>query len=162
MKKILQLLLLIPVAAISIFIIILIAGQFGFYNFIGEDYDTSPPTGELHVNGSGIIMEQGNVNWEVKDGEFVKKRVDDIKTFAQKEKKIDLPSGEDIGFSYIANGTVLESDITAQLWNNNKKELITIENSTIHLPNRKGTFILEINLVAEQGTVQYISTVNLN
>ncbi|MGM1031618.1 MAG: hypothetical protein ACQEXK_04055 [Bacillota bacterium] len=61
MKKILQLLLLIPVAAISIFIIILIAGQFGVYNFIGEDYDTSPPTGELHVNGSGIIMEQGNV-----------------------------------------------------------------------------------------------------
>ncbi|MEW5548957.1 hypothetical protein ABGT22_03085 [Peribacillus frigoritolerans] len=161
MKKILQLLLLIPVAAISIFIITLIAGQFGVYNFIGEDYDTSPPTGELHVNGYGIIMEQGNVNWEVKDGEFVKKRVDDIKTITQKEK-IDLPSGEDIGFSYIANGTVLESDITAQLWNNNKKESITIENSTIHLPNRKGTFILEINLVAEQGTVQYISTVNLN
>ncbi|MEW5597005.1 hypothetical protein ABGT24_26655 [Peribacillus frigoritolerans] len=160
MKKILQLLLLIPVAAISIFIIILIAGQFGVYNFIGEDYDTSPPTGLLQVNGSEITIEQGNVNWEVKYDEFVKKRVDNIQTFAQKQKKIDLPSGEDIGFSYNADGTVLESDITVQIWNNNKKESITIENNTIHLPNRKGTFILEINLVAEQGTVQYISTVN--
>ncbi|MFD9625247.1 hypothetical protein [Peribacillus muralis] len=161
MKKILQLLLLIPFAAITIFIIILIAGQFGVFTFIGEDYDTSPPTGQLHVNGSEIIMEQGNVNWEVKDGEFVKKRVENIKAFAQKEK-IDIPSGEDIGFSYLANGTVLEKEITAQLRNNNKKESISIEDNTLHLPSRKGTFILEINLVAEQGTVQYISTITFN
>ncbi|MCK1992032.1 hypothetical protein GW626_16910 [Peribacillus muralis] len=161
MKKILQLLLLIPFAAITIFIIILIAGQFGVFTFIGEDYDTSPPTGQLHVNGSEIIMEQGNVNWEVKDGEFVKKRVEDIKAFAQKEK-IDIPSGEDIGFSYLANGTVLEKEITAQLWNKSKKESISIEDNTLHLPSRKGTFILEINLVAEQGTVQYISTITFN
>ncbi|MGE7879755.1 hypothetical protein [Peribacillus muralis] len=162
MKKILQLLLLIPIAAILIFIIFLVAKQFGVFNFIGEDYDTSPPTGQLHVNGSEIILDQGNVNWEVKDGQFVSKRVDSKQNFALKEKQIDLPSGEDIGFSYIADGTVLESGMTAQLWNNNKKESITIENNTIHLPSRKGTFILEINLIAEQGMVQYISTINLH
>ncbi|WP_057913133.1 hypothetical protein [Peribacillus muralis] len=163
MKKTLQLLLFIPFAAITIFIIILIAEQFGVFTFIGEDYDTSPPTGQLHVNGSEIIMEQGNVNWEVKDGEFFKKRVEDIKAFAFAQKeKIDIPSGEDIGFSYLANGTVLEKEITAQLWNNNKKESISIEDNTLHLPSRKGTIILEINLVAEQGTVQYISTITFN
>jgi hypothetical protein len=166
MKKSQKFLIAIPFVVIvlifALILIILTAKQFGLIHLLGEDYDTPPPIGTLMSNDSRVVLNQANINWKVEYEKYIKKRVNNIEAFAHKQKIIELPAGGQIYFSYEADGEVLEKNVTIDLWHDGKKVSLPYEPGFHFIvPKTKGNFILEINLIAEQGAVQYITKVKI-
>lgn len=134
----------------------LVAIQFDF-TFIGEDYDTKPPKGILSAEGPPTALKLANINWRVKPGEYEKKKVSNIQVLGLKQKKIIIKAGNEVLFTYKANdGTILDKFVEITLWKDGISNKVEYKDGTFKAPGIKGTYILEIVLHAEQGTVQYV------
>jgi hypothetical protein len=156
---------LIIIVAIVLVLGIIIYVAMAKSNFIAEDYDGNPPNAILHLKRNDVDLPKANIHWDIGTEEYKDKKVNDIQKYAEKTKKIDIESGENVGLELAPNGgNFNEKEVKVQVWelnNKDNKETLKVEDGAITLPNIKGERVLEVNLVADEGTVQYISKINL-
>ncbi|MEK1832421.1 hypothetical protein AAAC51_36475 [Priestia megaterium] len=158
-----------PVLISTIFIVLIvivyILVKMSGFNFIGEDYDGNPPTAILHYKDENQLA-KANIHWDKGNKEYVDKEVKDIKDFALKQEELILPCGKEIGIELKENGGDFNKHkITVELWNSDSsgtKRKLLLKDGTIILPKEKGSYILEVNLYAEEGNVQYLGNLKLN
>lgn len=157
--------ILISTIFIVLIVIVYVLVKMSGFNFIGEDYDGNPPNAILHYKDENQLA-KANLHWDKGNKEYVDKEVKDIKDFALKQEEIILPFGKEIGIELKENGGDFNKHkTTVELWNSDfpgTKHKLALKEGTIILPKEKGSYILEVNLFAEEGNVQYLGNLKLN
>jgi uncharacterized protein YpmB len=157
--------ILISLVFIVLIVIIYVLIKMSGFNFISEDYDGNPPNAILHYKDESRLA-KANIHWDKGNKEYINKEVKDIKDFALKQEEIILPLGKEIGIELKENGGDFNKHkTTVELWNSDSpgtKSKLALKDGTIILPREKGSYILEVNLYAEEGNVQYLGNLKLN
>ncbi|WP_318619093.1 hypothetical protein [Priestia megaterium] len=156
---------LISTVFIVLIVIVYVSVKMSGFNFIGEDYDGDPPNAILYYKDANQLA-KANIHWDRGNKEYVDKEVKDIKDFALKQKELILPISKEIGIELKENdGGFNEHKTTVEIWNSDSpgtKHKLALKEGTIILPKEKGSYILEVNLYAEEGNVQYLGNLKLN
>jgi len=158
-----------PVLISTIFIVLIVIVyvlvKISGYNFIGEDYDGNPPNAILHYKDE-YQLAKANIHWDKGKKEYLNRDVKDIKDFALKQEEIILPVSKEIGIELKENGGDFNNHkTTVEIWNSDSpgtKHKLVLKEGTVILPKEKGYYILEVNLDAEEGNVQYLGNLKLN
>ncbi|MBT2281916.1 hypothetical protein J7E51_29135 [Priestia megaterium] len=156
---------LISAIFIVLIVIIYVLVKMSGFNFIGEDYDGNPPNAILHYKDENQLV-KANMHWDKGNKEYVNKEVKDIKDFALKQEEIILPVSNKIGIELKENGGDFNNHkTTVEIWNSDSpgtKHKLALKEGAVILPKEKGYYILEVNLYAEEGNVQYLGNLKLN
>lgn len=139
--------------------ILLLAGC----NFIGEDYDYTPPT--VSLTYSGLELKEANINWDTKgdtseDGTL---KIDDIFELAKEQEQIAVKAGENDSIQFDSQDFLLES-VTVLLWKDGQSTSVEIEEKSLdfNYPSEVGSYIIDVTIDTDSGTAQYVGNILLN
>ncbi|WP_341285020.1 hypothetical protein [Priestia megaterium] len=125
----------------------------------GETYDFTPPTVSLSNENrlDDIQLEEANVNWS-SDKEY-KKETKDILTFGSKQHKFIVGSNEKDSLVF-DNQDFAVKDLNISVWKGDKKTQLELkDDSSFTFPSEKGQYVIEVNLLADSGSAQYVGNV---
>jgi hypothetical protein len=134
---------------VGLFSIVLLAGC----NFIGEDYDYSPPS--VSLSHSEVKLAEANINWE-KDGTV--KKADSLE-LAREQQQVSVKAGlED--FVDLSSQDFKILDLTVSVWKDGEQIQLDVNRlNEFNFPNEKGEYLIEVNLTSDFGTAQYVGNI---
>jgi hypothetical protein len=128
---------------------------FALTGCIGEDYDFTPPSVTLFE--SDTPLKEANIDWS-SDKQY-KKETTDILSLAKKQKQISvIPNQQDL-ITFDSEDFKVE-ELTIYLWNHDEKTKIELDkNRHFNFPKEKGEFLIEVDLLTDKGTAEYVGNV---
>lgn len=140
----------------GLFSIVLLAGC----NFIGEDYDYTPPT--VSLTYSDIELEEANINWDTKgdtaeDGTV---KTDNIFELAKEQEQVAVKAGENDSLQFDSQDFLLES-VTVLLWKDEQSTSIEIDEKSLdfNYPTEAGSYVIDVTIDTDSGTAQYVGNI---
>ena len=125
----------------------------------GETYDFTPPTVSLSNENrlDDIQLEEANVNWS-SDKEY-KKETKDILTFGNKQHQFMVGPNEKDSLVF-DNQDFDVKDLNISVWREDKKTQLELkDDSSFTFPAEKGQYVIEVNLLADSGSAQYVGNI---
>lgn len=122
---------------------------------IGEDYDFTPPSVTLFE--SDTPLKEANIDWN-SDKQY-KKETKDILLLAKKQKQISVsPNQQDL--ITFDNEDFKVDQLTIYLWKQDEKKKLELDkNRRFHFPKEKGEYLIEVDLLTDKGTAEYVGNV---
>lgn len=128
---------------------------FSLTGCIGEDYDFTPPSVSLFE--SDIPLKEANIDWS-SDKQY-KKETADILSLAKKQKQISISPNQQDLITFDSEDFKVE-ELTIYLWNQNVKTKLELnKNRHFNFPKEKGEFLIEVDLLTDKGTAEYVGNV---
>lgn len=127
---------------------------------MAEDYDFTPPTVSL---GDQYLREQGeletaNIDWN-SDKEY-SKETEDIISLAKEQKPLYFSSGEQLQILFETQDFAIK-ELSAYVWQNGKKTKLQVNDQKFSLPREKGEYVVVVNLISDNGSVQYVGNITI-
>ncbi|CAH0325441.1 hypothetical protein [Priestia megaterium] len=125
----------------------------------GETYDFTPPTVSLSNENrlDDIQLEEANVDWN-SDKEY-KKETKDILNFGAEQHQFIVGSNEKDSLVFDNQDFAVE-DLNVSLWKRNKKTQLELKDDrSFTFPAEKGQYVIEVNLLTDSGSVQYVGNI---
>lgn len=129
-------------------------------NFIGENYDYTPP--RVSFFHSDIELEEANINWDTKgdtseDGNL---KTEDIFALAKEQKQVTVKSGSKESINFDSQDFLLE-DITVAVWKDGKNTQLEVDEKLqeFNYPTEKGSYVIELSINTDSGTAQYVGNI---
>lgn len=127
---------------------------------IAEDYDFTPPA--LKLSSSNNIesekLAEATVNWMGEDDVQIEREVTNISTFAESQPVTHFNAGEKIDLLF-EHGDFAQQALTVSVWKNNEKSDLEVNNISFVLPQNTGEYIIEVNLLTDRGSAQYVGNI---
>ena len=140
----------------GLFSIVLLTGC----NFIGENYDYTPPT--VSLTYSDIELKEANINWDTKgdtsgDGTV---KTDDIFELAKEQEQAAVKAGEKDSIQFDNQDFLLEN-VTVLLWKDGQSTSIEIDEKSLdfNYPSEAGSYVIDVTIDTESGTAQYVGNI---
>jgi hypothetical protein len=140
----------------GLFSIVLLTGC----NFIGENYDYTPPTVSLFY--SDIELEEANINWDTKgdtseDGTV---KTEDLFELAKKQNQVTVKAGSKESINFGSEDFLLE-DINVEVWKDGNNTQLKVDEKLreFNYPKEKGSYVIEVNINTDSGTAQYVGNI---
>ena len=140
----------------GLFSIVLLTGC----NFIGENYDYTPPA--VSLTYSDIELEEANINWDTKgdtseDGTV---KTDDIFELAKEQEQVAVKAGENDSLQFDSQDFLLEN-VTVLLWKDGQSTSIEIDEKSLdfNYPSEAGSYVIDVTIDTESGTAQYVGNI---
>lgn len=144
----------------KLFVTIFSIGILTGCNFIGENYDYTPPT--VSFFHSGIELEEANINWNTKEGtsEDGSLKTEDILALAKEQEPVTVKAGSKESINFDSEDFLLE-DITITIWNNDEKKQLEVDEKLreFNYPAEKGDYVIEVYVNTDSGTAQYVGNI---
>ena len=125
----------------------------------GETYDFTPPTVSLSNENrlDDLQLEEANVNWR-SDKEY-KKETKDILNFGTEQKQFIVGSNEKDSLVFDNQDFAVE-DLNVSVWKGDKKTQLELKDDrSFTFPAEKGQYVIEVNLLADSGSAQYVGNI---
>ncbi|MGR9049640.1 hypothetical protein ACQ4XT_13525 [Halobacillus faecis] len=140
------------------FIVSIILFIFLLSGCIAEDYDFTPPTVSL---GDQYLreheeLEAANIDWN-SDKEYTKE-TEDIYSLAKEQKPLYFSSGEQVQILFETQDFAIE-ELSAYVWQNDKKTKSQVNDQKFSLPKEKGEYVVVVDLISDNGNVQYVGNI---
>ena len=131
---------------VGLFSIVILAGC------IGEDYDYSPPS--VTLSHSEIKLAEANINWE--DGTV--KEVDSLE-LARELQQVTVKAGQENFVNFDSQDFEI-LDLTVSVWRDGEQIQLDVNRlKEFNFPNKKGEYLIEVNLTSDFGTAQYVGNI---
>lgn len=122
---------------------------------IGEDYDFTPPSVTLFE--SDIPLKEANIDWN-SDKQY-KKETKDILFLAKKQKQISVSPNQQDLITFDSEDFKVD-ELTIYLWKQDEKTKLELDkNRLFHFPKEKGEYLIEVDLLTDKGTAEYVGSV---
>ncbi|RDW17709.1 hypothetical protein [Oceanobacillus chungangensis] len=129
-------------------------------NFIGEDYDYTPPT--VSLSYSEIELEEANINWNTKgdtseDGTV---STNDIFELANEQEQSAVKVGGNDSIQFDNQHFLLE-DVTVLLWKDGQSTTIEIDEKSLdfNYPSEAGNYVIDVTIDTDSGMAQYVGNI---
>ncbi|SFF57795.1 hypothetical protein SAMN05216353_102117 [Halobacillus alkaliphilus] len=122
---------------------------------IAEDYDFTPPTvsfGSQHFS-EPVELEAANIDWN-SDKQYTKE-TEDIFSLAKEQKPLYFSSGEQAPIIFETQDFRIE-ELSAYVWQKDKKTTLQVNDQEFSFPQEKGEYVLVVDLISDNGSVQYV------
>ncbi|MGJ3194270.1 hypothetical protein [Peribacillus frigoritolerans] len=133
---------------------------FSLTGCLGEDYDFTPPSVTLTptLSNSDIKLKVANIDWK-SDKEY-KKETKDILSLARKQKQVSINSGQhDYYIDFDSQDFKIEK-ISIWVWKQDEKvELEVDKNLNFNFPKEKGEYLIEVDLLTDNGSAGYVGNI---
>ncbi|MGG4264262.1 hypothetical protein [Peribacillus simplex] len=133
---------------------------FSLTGCFGEEYDFSPPSVTLSKRTnfeSDIKLKEANIDWK-SDKEY-KKETKDILSLASKQKQVNIKSGQQ-GFINFDSQDFKIEEISIWVWKQDEKVKLEVDkNLNFNFPKEKGEYPIEMDLLTEHGSAEYVGNV---
>jgi hypothetical protein len=122
---------------------------------IGEDYDFTPPSVTLFE--SDIPLKEANIDWN-SDKQY-KKETKDILLLAINQKQLSVSPNQQDLITFDSEDFKVD-ELTIYLWKQDEKEKLELDkNRRFHFPKEKGEYLIEVDLLTDKGTAEYVGNV---
>lgn len=122
---------------------------------IGEDYDFTPPSVTLFE--SDIPLKETNIDWN--SNKQYKKETKDILLLAKKQKQISVSPNQQDLITFDSEDFEVD-ELTIYLWKQDEKTKLELDkNRRFHFPKEKGAYLIEVDLLTDKGTAEYVGNV---
>ncbi|MDQ0218822.1 hypothetical protein ELQ35_05430 [Peribacillus cavernae] len=123
---------------------------------------TELPSGQISTVLKTQSLQAADHDWTKKDGERLVQKILDITVFAGKHEMLRFKKGTKARFYLKEKGHELNGQ-PAELFliQNGKKDKINHEKGAFLFPDKEGTFIFEANFESEQGSIQYVTELEI-
>lgn len=122
---------------------------------LGEEYDFAPPS-VTFVN-SDVELVEANINW-TSDENYVKESTDII-SLAKDQPQVNVDSGEEDYIQFNNQDFAIE-ELTISVWQGEEEiQLELKDGQTFNFPSETGEYVVEVNLVSDKGTAQYVGNI---
>ncbi|WP_201715659.1 hypothetical protein [Rossellomorea arthrocnemi] len=121
---------------------------FSLTGCIGGDYDFTPPTVTLMEIESvdSVELTETNIDWHGENGKPLDKETKEILTFAQEEKELTFPPGQQVDLLFDSE------DLLGFLWVGNEKLKLEMGgDQSFSFPKGKGSYVPEVDLLTDRG-----------
>jgi hypothetical protein len=129
-------------------------------NFIGENYDYTPPIVSLFF--SEMELEEANIIWDTKgdtskDGNL---KTEDIFALAKEQEQVTVKASSNESIIFDSQDFLLE-DITVAVWKDGKNTQLEVDKKLqeFNYPTEKGSYVIEVYINTDSGTAQYVGNV---
>ncbi|MFF2291071.1 hypothetical protein [Peribacillus butanolivorans] len=133
---------------------------FSLTGCLGEDYDFTPPSVTLSNptnSESDIKLKVANIDWK-SDKEY-KKETKDILSLASKQKQVSVNSGQQDYIDFDSQDFKVE-EISIWLWKQDEKVKLEVDkNLKFNFPKEKGEYLIEVDLLTDNGSAEYVGNV---
>lgn len=143
----------------------LIVGLFFAFSLtgcLGEDYDFTPPSvslSNLTTSNSDIKLKEANIDWQ-SDKEY-KKETKDILSLAKKQKQVSVKSGQQDYIDFDSQDFKVE-EISIWVWQQDEKVKLELDkNRTFNFPKEKGEYLIEVDLLTDKGSAEYVGNIDI-
>lgn len=122
---------------------------------IAEDYDFTPPSVTLFE--SDIPLKEANIDWS--SDKPYKKETKDILSLAKKQQQISVsPNKQDL-ITFDSEDFKVD-ELTIYMWKQDEKAKIELDkNRNFNFPKEKGEYLIEVDLLTDKGTAEYVGNV---
>ena len=122
---------------------------------IAEEYDYTPPS--VTIVYSDIEMIESNIDW-TKDEEY-KKVTEDILELAKEQPLVSVEAGKEDYLDFDSQDFAIE-ELTISVWQGKKQMLLALrEGKSFNYPSEAGEYVVEVNLISDNGTAQYVANI---
>lgn len=128
---------------------------------IAETYVYTPPNASIINNSSQEMkLEKANFDWD--SDKHYENKVKDIFKLAKEQEQIKLKPNESVILKF-NHGDFLLKEKTVTAWKDGKSTKIKIDQQAtggeFHAPTKKGNYVIEINILTDSGTAQYVGNI---
>ncbi|ESU31308.1 hypothetical protein G3A_17420 [Bacillus sp. 17376] len=135
--------------------VLLLGILFTLTGCIGEDYDFTPPSVTLFE--SDITLKEANIDWN-SDKQYQKETKDILQLAKKQTQKSVSPNEKDLIIFDSEDFRV--DELTIHLWSEGEKSKIELDkNRYFHFPKEKGEYLIEVDLLTDKGTAEYVGNV---
>jgi len=128
---------------------------------IGEDYDVGPPTAYMDVDSSKIKLKEANILWT--GSISINKVAKNFQQLASKQKQVNVSPLQSVNLEFEENkengGEYTDVSVNVFLWQGDKQEQLECNDNTFTFPNKKGTYVLEVDFYSHTGDIKYVGNV---
>ena len=128
---------------------------------IGEDYDVGPPTAYMDVDSSKIKLKEANILWT--GSISINKVAKNFQQLASKQKQVNVSPLQSVNLEFEENkengGEYTDVSVNVFLWQGDKQEQLECKDNTFTFPNKKGTYVLEVDFYSHTGDIKYVGNV---
>ncbi|WP_042346430.1 hypothetical protein [Bacillus massiliigorillae] len=132
---------------------------FSLAGCIGESYDYSPPKMNLSNTDSlinDIPLVEANTIWN--DNSEYTKETNDFLSFARSQKINIVFSGQGEFITFNQEDFTVD-ELRVFIWKDNEKTELKLVDRSFHFPKDKGEYVIEVNLLANWGSIQYVGNI---
>ena len=128
---------------------------FSLTGCIGENYDFTPPSVTLF--NSDIQLKEANLDWQ--SDKHYKKETKDILSLARKQKQASVSSGQQELLVFDSEDFKVE-ELNVWLWQEDEKINLELDkNRNFYFPEEKGNYLIEVDLLTDSGSAQYVGNI---
>lgn len=134
---------------------------FSLTGCLGENYDFTPPSVTLATNPidseSDIKLKAANIDW-LSDKEY-KKETKDILELASKQKQISVNAGQQDSIVFDSQDFKIV-EMSIWVWQQDEKVKLELDkNRNFNFPKEKGEYLIELDLITDNGSAEYVGNV---
>lgn len=127
---------------------------FSLTGCIGEDYDFTPPT--VKLLNSDIQLEEANIDWRT--DKHYEKETKDILSLAREQRQMSVYAGQQEDLIFDSEDFAVK-ELGVSVWQKDKKIELDLKNRSFYFPKEKGEYVIEVNLLTDSGSAQYVGNV---
>ena len=122
---------------------------------IAEEYDYSPPS--VTLGSTGIQMVESNIDWTRVD-EYLKE-TEDIMALAKQQPLYLVQASKEDYIQFDSQDFAIK-ELTVSVWQGeNQIPLEMKDERTFNFPSQAGEYVVEVNLVSDNGSAQYVANI---
>ncbi|MER1957247.1 MAG: hypothetical protein ABS942_07700 [Solibacillus sp.] len=122
---------------------------------IAEEYDYSPPS--IILGSTGIQMVESNIDWTRVD-EYLK-QTEDILTLAKQQPQFRVQASKEDYIQFDSQDFAIK-ELTVSVWQGENQLPLEMKNErTFNFPSQVGEYVVEVNLVSDNGSAQYVANI---
>ncbi|HWI47347.1 MAG TPA: hypothetical protein VNU45_03860 [Rummeliibacillus sp.] len=126
---------------------------------IGEKYDFTPPTVSLMTTTSLIEQELEEVNIDWHSDKDYTKETKDVLAFAREQEPLYFDSEQQVDLMFDSEDFLVK-EISVSVWKNDEQVKLKLDKyRSFYMPNEKGDYLIEVNLLTDSGSAQYVGNV---
>ena len=122
---------------------------------IAEEYDYSPPS--ITLGSTGIQMVESNIDWTRVD-EYLKE-TEDIMALAKQQPLYRVQASTEDYIQFDHQDFAIQQ-LTVSVWQGDKQIPLDMKTeTTFNFPSQVGEYVVEVNLVSDNGSAQYVANI---
>lgn len=124
---------------------------------IGEEYDFTPPSVTLVHSEMDLV--EANIDWKSEEG--YTKETANILQLAKEQPQVSVEAGKEDYLEFDHQDFAIK-ELSISVWQCEEETQLELKDGqSFNFPNETGEFVVEVNLVTDRGTAQYVGNIVL-